>query len=685
MEKKQKIIALIQRNRLTEARVQCNKLCNTNSHDPEAWFMLGGINAQLGAYSDVVNCCKRVIRLAPQHTGAHYNLAVALTFTGQQNEALSAYQAAIRINPGHGAAYAGMAALYRDLGDMDQAEVHFRHAIVLQPANSQLKNELVSLLASAGRFDEALKLSNTTCQAQPPLAEAHYNRAVILEHLGRPGEAADAYRAAIQLQADHVAACNNLGHILNELGQPERALPYFHKVIELSPDSCHGHSNIAVVLETIGRLAEAEQHYRTAIVNDGNAVDPRNHLGFLLTEGGRFHEALDVFEQLLTLFPGNETALAGKATVLEHMSRHEEAYQTLKPALKAEPVSGDVARAFSIVARHIGRHDEAIEVCNRALESPELPQKGITDLHFALGQLHDRLEHWDEAFSHYQTANSATPGIFDFKQHQNTISSIIKSCSADALNQLPRSSDNSERPIFIVGMPRSGTSLVEQILSSHPDVFGAGELTEISNIETSLRGEPGDTTGYPGNTRNLTRETCDRLAQRYQAVLTKISADTRFVTDKMPHNFLSLGLINLLFPNARIIHVRRNPLDTCISLYFQNFNALHAYSTNLTSLGQYYREYLRIMQHWRDTLDIRFTEVDYEDLVANQQQVTRELIEFCDLSWHERCLEFHSSSRFTKTPSYDQVRQPLYSHSVGRWKHYKNHISALIESLDGET
>ncbi len=670
---------MIQDKRFSEAEKQCRKLCKANTHDPDSWFMLGGIHAQSDAYTEVIKCCRRVIQLAPQHAAAHYNLGVALSCTGQHNEALAAYQAALRIDPKNTAAHTGIAAVYRTLGRLDEAESYFRLALKQEPGNSHFNNELANLLAGIGRFEEALKLSDHACQLSPQQADFHYNRGVILGHMNRSEEAIGAYRRVIALKHDHLAAYNNLGHILNETGHPDSALTYFRKVLDLSPDSARGHNNIAVALETIGQLGEAEQHYRTAIGIEPDMIEAHTHLGYLLTGSGRFDEALEIFDAAIKKSPENRSAVSGKATALEHLGQYEAAYQILKPVLATGCSDGDIAIAYSIIGKHLGKHEDAIEVCKRALKSPHIPTKGISDMHFALGQLYDQLEDWDSAFEHFNSANCNSPQHFDIHQYKNYITRLIAAYNSEVMGNIPRSSQNSDRPIFIIGMPRSGTSLVEQILCSHPDIFGAGELVEISNIENSL---PGFLGTYPDCIQNISQQLCDTLAKRYLDVLKQQSNETRHVIDKMPHNFLALGLINILFPEARVIHLLRDPRDTCISLYFQNFNAMHSYSTDQSLLGQYYCEYQRIMQHWRDTVDIRLKEISYEDLIANQEKVTRELIEFCDLPWNKKCLSFYTSSRFVKTPSYDQVRQPLYSRSIGRWKHYERHLSSLKEALE---
>jgi len=242
-------------------------------------------------------------------------------------------------------------------------------------------------------------------------------------------------------------------------------------------------------------------------------------------------------------------------------------------------------------------------------------------------------------------------------------------------------SNRSRLPVFIVGMPRSGTTLVEQILASHPLVYGAGELEAISEIYLGMQRRFGMARPYPYCMAEITRKQLDAMAQAHLDRLGGMSRGMARVTDKMPHNFLSLGLIDLLFPGARVIHCKRDPLDNCVAIFTQYFNEAHAYATNLADLGYYYRLYERLMHHWAETVEIPVLDLHYEELVAEPERHIRELIAFCDLSWDERCLRFHETKREVGTFSYDQVRRPIYKTSAGRWRNYAPYLDPLFESL----
>jgi hypothetical protein len=310
-------------------------------------------------------------------------------------------------------------------------------------------------------------------------------------------------------------------------------------------------------------------------------------------------------------------------------------------------------------------------------------------LHFALGKLQDELADYDAAFANFAAGNGIEKRPFDhlanavFFEH-------IKDTYAREKTHLAVSNNDSTVPIFIVGMPRSGTSLVEQILASHPRVYGAGELTAINYLMTHFDLLTGNAT-FPSGAATVSVTVLNEISHKHIKHLRALSdeagmKDVLRVTDKMPHNFICLGLIAQLFPKAKIIHCQRDPLDTCLSIYFQHFNTHHAYANDLTALGQYYRQYDSLMKHWQAVLPstMPILNINYEALVADQATWSRRLIEFAGLDWDEACMRFFNAKRNVNTPSYDQVRKPIYTKSVERWRHYDAHIASLKHALFAE-
>jgi hypothetical protein len=315
------------------------------------------------------------------------------------------------------------------------------------------------------------------------------------------------------------------------------------------------------------------------------------------------------------------------------------------------------------------------------LQHSKLNNDSAAAIHFKLGKYYDSAEDYERAFHHYELANALQPAQFNQERQRRFLDDSIKVYSPSFIQRMPRATNRSKLPVFIVGMPRSGTSLVEQILASHPDVFGAGELGHIPRIAGQLMNE------YHGLPEplcflKLTKQSLNAIAKQHLRCLQKYGGSAARVTDKMLDNVRYIGLIQQLFPEAQIIHCTRHPLDTCLSCFFANFGAGNAYAYDLTMVGQYYLQYHRLMKHWESVLPGRILRVSYSQLVQDQEATSRKLLEFCGLEWNEHCLEFYNTDRLVLTLSYDQVRQPIYTRSLGRWKRYEKYLRQLREVLE---
>jgi hypothetical protein len=365
--------------------------------------------------------------------------------------------------------------------------------------------------------------------------------------------------------------------------------------------------------------------------------------------------------------------------------KYTEAGKYIDRILGCGVYTADAAAAFLLICKHINRCDEAVDYAENCLSNVELSHESIRSTHMHLAATLDQQQNFDEAWRHLSTAKKMifSPDSYDPVIHKNYIDRLIATFTPATFLTLPRSNvKHGDRPIFIIGMPRSGTSLVEQILSAHPEVHGGGELMEISTIIKELPAGIDSDRYWPECIYDFTANAANRYANRYLSHLDEISATSRYVTDKMPHNFYALGLIRLLFPDARIIHCRRQALDTCLSIYFQNFQVGHEYANNLFNLGTHYHQYLRLMQHWREVLPGRMMEIDYENLVKSPESVINEILEYSNLPWHDKCLQPHTSERKVHTASFDQVRQPIHSRSVERWRAYEQYLDELKQGLE---
>jgi tetratricopeptide (TPR) repeat protein/predicted SAM-dependent methyltransferase len=492
-----------------------------------------------------------------------------------------------------------------------------------------------------GQSEEALSPMQKAAGLSPGDAGAHYNLGVIFQSLGQSVQAEASYRRALEINPDYAEAHNNLGNTLYSLGRLVEAEASYRRASQLKSDFAEAHSNLGNVLRELVRLEEAEVSCRRALLIKPEFAGAHNNLGKALQDLGRLKEAQESYRRAFTIRP-NFTKAQFNYVQTKKISHDDEIF--------------------------IGQLEDLIG--KGALNSDEK-----SDIYFSLGKCYDDLGKYDQAFLNYEKGHQLE-GLthpFDPKQNVNGVNKLISLFGKEFFSKRHEFGSNSEEPIFIVGMPRSGTTLAEQIISSHPSVCGAGELTFLSDRRKTLSLD---------DIRQFNRQQALSLADDYLVHLHSYSASALHITDKMPQNFFHLGLIRLCFPRARIIHCKRNPLDTCLSIYFQKFTLDHPYTHDLGNLGGYYAQYLRLMQHWREVLPGSMFEVEYEELVADQVGMTKRLLEFCNLEWDDSCLNFNSSERVVNTASSWQVRQPMYSSSVARWKRYESFLEPLMQFVD---
>lgn len=574
--------------------------------------------------------------------------AMMLFQSGRYEEARALYEKICKRNPKDADAWFFLGIIHGQSGALAQSETCSRKATQLAPHSHAAWDNLGLSLMLQGKRTEAKKSFQRALQSNPRDEQAYNNLGTLLRDEGRLDEAIAHIRRSIELKPDYAEAFNNLGNMLHDRSQIREALACYERAIQIDP------------------------RYIDAYYNRGMAQQKM----------GLYDAALASYETVLRLSPGHVDAITGIANVHEKRSEYEAAHELLTPLIASDRMTVSGAMTLAATARRLGRHEEAIAVIDKLLtQHTNLPLVQQQELHFSLGSLCDDTKDYERAFKHFQKGNALRQYPDDPTSKPDHFTAIIETFSSDRMAGLARSTNTSERPIFIVGMPRSGTTLVEQILSSHPDVHGGGELRGIEDLIGPLCASTASQRSYPACAADLASADLDAAAQKYLQELTLLSPDKARVTDKMPHNFLHLGLIGMLFPRARIIHCTRDPLDTCLSIYFHNFNANHPYTTDLTALGEYYKQYQRLMHHWESVLDIKIHKVVYEELVADQESGTRALLDYCGLSWDPTCLRFHENKRVVTTPSYQQVRRPLYNTAVKRWKHYESHLKPLIEAL----
>ena len=342
----------------------------------------------------------------------------------------------------------------------------------------------------------------------------------------------------------------------------------------------------------------------------------------------------------------------------------------------------DLLIAHSRASVHVSRHEEGLRSAEAILGLPELPTDLRVQTLFSRAEFLARLGRHDEAFAGYEEANRATPRVYDARTNAEQTDEMIRVWTRERIGSIPVADRKAETAVFIVGMPRSGTSLVEQIIASHPMAFGAGELPIIQRIVGKLTGCEADPIAFVTDPLPLSKPNIENASKHYIKTTRAMAPGAERITDKMPDNFRALGLIDRLFPGARVIHCTRDPRDNCLSCYTLFFiGKENGFVYDLADLGSFFTDYWRLMKHWKSVLDIPILDVAYEDMIAEPEEQSRRLIEFLGLEWDERCLEFHKTRRVTKTLSENQVNKPIYKSSVARWKRYEAHLGPLIERL----
>lgn len=541
------------------------------------------------------------------------------------------------------------------------------------------------VLFKSGKYAKCAELLRQVCKDNPQDATAWNRLGNTYLHMKNYPEASNCYRKVLQLEPDLVAARFFLGIVEGEMGNMQDAIQCFEQVIQKVPDHIGARLKIGLAYQILGYPRKTIAEYQYILARDPEHIEGNIRMGDLYLLLGEPAKAEKYFGKALSVNPEVVDAVASLAAIMVRGNRLQEAYDLIKPYIDGEIDNIRIAMVFSDLCDRFDHCDRAIASLEHLLETALAHAHGqqIRVL-FALGNLLDKQQDYERAFHYYRRGNDLVRNDYDAEGIIQKVESFISVCSRAICSNESAQNDQMgyNRPLFIVGMPRSGTTLVEQILSSHTKVHGAGELQDIGEMASGLPAMLGSVQPYPACLAQLDRETLGRLSRIYRNKIKEIAGEgNAYVTDKMPDNFWHLGLIQRLFPDARIIHVMRNPMDNCLSCYFQDFAGIHPYAYRLETLGHYYRAYERLMWHWRNVIRMPMLEVQYENLISDQEREVRRLVDFCDLQWEEQCLKFYDAGRVVVTASYGQVSKPIYSKSIDRWKHYETFLQPLKDSL----
>jgi tetratricopeptide (TPR) repeat protein len=636
-----------------------------------------------GRLDQAAACARTALRLQPDHPDAANNLGTVLLQQGQVEAAAEQFRAALRGRPAFALACTNLGNALRLLDD-NTALTHFRRAVELGPSLALARSNLGQMLLECRQPHEALEHCRAAVRLAPASACAHGNLGNVLRELGRLEEAKACYAEALRLAPDLALLYNNMGQALQEEGRLDEALAWYGQGLQRDPGLARLHCNLASLLAERERHDEAIARYQLALRLSPNYAEAHNGLGWALHEQGRFEEARQHYLTALRLEPDLAAAHCNLGTLHQELSDFAAAERCFREAVRLGPRQAGAWAGLTTLLR--GRlPDEDLAALRRLLAGTDLTDARRALLHFGLAEVVDARGEHAEAAEHLQRANAlALAGWrrrgqgYDPAEHAAFVDRLLAAFTPDFFERVRGCGDESERPVFIVGLPRSGTTLTEQILARHSQVFGAGEL-HLGRIDfESLAGS--DPAGAFDALGRLDAATARCLAEQHLRRLQGLNAAAPRVVDKMPDNYLYLGLLAALFPRARFIHCRRDLRDTAVSCWMTNFRHIR-WANDPDHIASRFAEYRRLMEHWRRVLPVEILEVDYEETVADLEGTARRLVAFCGLEWEPACLNFHEGKRPVRTASVAQVRQPIYNRSVARWRHYEPALGALFARL----
>jgi tetratricopeptide (TPR) repeat protein len=672
-----------------QAEKVCRQLITARPGNADAHNVLGVTLQALGRGDEAVESLKRAVELAPEAASIHANLGEILRLQGKTEEAAKVLEQAIKLDPKHSQALNNLGITYFERGKPKLAVEHYRKAIEARPSMAEAHNNLGNALRIMGDVDGAIQAYQDALVHRERYPEAYNNLGTLLSQRGELDQAEHALRKAISQNPAYVEAYDNLANVHIAKKSDVEALRVLADALKFAPT--HVETLIITARTQLRRGAHqlAEQAARHALKQEPDNVEALTVLGQVLHEVDRYDEALEVLARAVEGSTQNPETLNFYGVALKSVGRLDEARDYILRALRGNRrMLGAYANLNDLVDFSEGEGAELFEEMDRIFKAAKDPeQDGFLPLHFAYAKaLDDRGEH-ERALQHYITGGRLKRAQlkYDEREINGFFEAIRETFSKEVFKDRKFAGNPDERPVFIVGMPRSGSTLVEQILSSHPDVYGAGEVKYLSMALSKARDRFPSLPKFPKMMEKITPAQMDIVADTYLKFLTKSSGDAKRVTDKLLTNYFFVGLIHLLFPNAKIINTQRDPVDTCLSGFTKLFKDDMPHSYDLGELGRYYGKYREMMEHWEKVLPKGvLTTVQYEQVVADTEKEAKALIEFLGLKWDPKCVDFHKSDRPVKTASVAQVRKPIYNTSVKRWKKYGEGLQPLVDAIDGK-
>ena len=602
-------------------------------------------------------------------------------------------------------------------GHLDEAERLYLEVLQQDRDNIHALNLLGMLCVNEFRPDEAVFFIAKALKLQPNNPESHANMALAYKDQGKPEQAVKHFRESIRLDPYNPVVFNNLGNVLREMSRPEEAIKIYERALKLDGDFAPCWSNLSAALNEAGKRKLAHRAVERALRLEPGLAQAHNNKGDILLAEARYAEALECYRTATALNPKYAAALINMARTQRDMDEPGAAVATLRKALEIEPNNPEAHHAMGVLQEQLGNPDAAAAAFQDAIkvapamaiahyylaqirgrktsdeelgamekiwhEVKMLPNDRMFTA-FGLARAYEQRRQFDKAFKFLEQGNRVKAEMqpYDDADTGKFVDSLADCSEAAAARLGFEAGCPDPRPVFILGMPRSGTSLTEQILASHSEVAGAGELSYA--YDTAHRIREITKQAFPDNMKLLSAEQLRELGEYYLSRHKPDNLARRYVVDKTPLNFQYIGLLGLALPGAKFIHCLRDPVQNCFSIHKMPFDKKQAYAHSQQALGLYYNRYWKLMQRWKAQFPGRILDVRYEDTVADIETQGRRMLDFLDLPFEESVLDFYKTERLVKTPSASQVRQPIYGDAVQAWRKYEQHLGPLIEALDWE-
>jgi tetratricopeptide (TPR) repeat protein len=672
------------KGQFAQAQALLEKITTHHPTHYHAWHLLAVTTHQLGNTPQAIKLITKALKLKRDNAEFHANAAEMLRVNKQFTKAITHGVKAVRLDPTKSNNHACLAACYFNKLNYKLAEKHYRQALQILPDSIKALNGIGIVLKETGRTNEAIAFFRQALALAPKQVETLSNLGSILADDEKTREEGLVLlHRSIALDPDFFDGFYNLGKAYYDLSNYPKARDCFIEALNIHAKHLGALLLLAEVYRELEELHAAAKTLQRAIEVDPKSAETYTELAKLYVQMNYFNLAKVNLKKATALAPKSPNVLGAKGHALVEMGAMEAAQKAYSAAIALAPENIGLRNQIIYATKVKPDNEHFLKLLKFAEKIDSYPDQQKMLLHFALGKCYEDIGEYKTSFMHFMDGCKLKRQTFTYDPQKNSqyVNHLIKTFNKRYIKRWSGSGSPLNTPIFVVGMPRSGTTLTEQIIASHPFVHGAGELKDLMSLIHST-GTNSKSDVYNQTWANPTKEMFAALGYIYIEEIKARAPDSPRVTDKMPANFFNLGLIHLALPNAKIIHVKRNPLDTCISGFTKLFGNGQHHSYDLGESGQYYYDYARLMDHWRNVLpEGSFIEVQYEELVADTEGQARRLIEYCGLEWSSACLNFHQTKRTVRTASLAQVRRPIYQSSLERWRHYEEYLWPLRNAL----